>query len=245
MRTVEQIQEVLNEKNISAGQMMKDLGFSSGLFSQWKSGKQNPSLSKLEKIAEYLGVTVEYLRKSELRDKAIEKFGFCWDYSKREQLKAEARNLIDENSLTDEELLSKAIIIYKALFSRSLEESGYSLNHVDFETYCAMMLNQESGNTFTQGNLSKERCEHLIELLIDKFGKKEGINEGTYYTCYATPKFTKSKRNITISKNKVDEELKFALFNGTEGVTDEMFNEVKQFAEMVKMRENAKRKETK
>lgn len=42
-----------------------------------------------------------------------------------------------------------------------------------------------------------------------------------------------------------DDELKFALFNGTEGITDEMFNEVKQFAAMVKMRENAKRKENK
>lgn len=46
-------------------------------------------------------------------------------------------------------------------------------------------------------------------------------------------------------KRSADDDLKFALFNGTEGVTDEMFNEVKQFAEMVKMRENAKRKETK
>ncbi len=47
------------------------------------------------------------------------------------------------------------------------------------------------------------------------------------------------------SRRSTDDELKFALFNGSEGVTDEMFNEVKQFAEMVKMRENAKRKENK
>lgn len=46
------------------------------------------------------------------------------------------------------------------------------------------------------------------------------------------------------ARQATDDELKFALFNGSEGVTDEMFNEVKQFAEMVKMRENAKRKET-
>ena len=35
--------------------------------------------------------------------------------------------------------------------------------------------------------------------------------------------------------------LKFALFDGSEGVTDEMFEEVKQFAAMVKMREDAKK----
>ncbi|MGN1133724.1 MAG: helix-turn-helix domain-containing protein [Oscillospiraceae bacterium] len=39
-----------------------------------------------------------------------------------------------------------------------------------------------------------------------------------------------------------DEEIKFALFNGSEGITDEMFDEVKQFAEMVKLREDTKRK---
>ena len=39
-----------------------------------------------------------------------------------------------------------------------------------------------------------------------------------------------------------DDNIKFALFNGSEGVTDEMFDEVKQFAAMVKMREDAKKK---
>lgn len=43
-------------------------------------------------------------------------------------------------------------------------------------------------------------------------------------------------------KSSADDELKFALFNGTEGITDEMFEEVKQFAEMVKLREETKRK---
>ena len=43
--------------------------------------------------------------------------------------------------------------------------------------------------------------------------------------------------------NKVsDDDIMFALFNGSEGVTDEMFDEVKQFAEMVKMREKFKKK---
>lgn len=36
-------------------------------------------------------------------------------------------------------------------------------------------------------------------------------------------------------------DIKFALFNGSEDITDEMFEEVKQFAEMVKLREEAKK----
>ena len=39
-----------------------------------------------------------------------------------------------------------------------------------------------------------------------------------------------------------DEEIKFALFNGSEGVTDEMYEEVKNFAQMVKLREANKQK---
>ena len=37
-----------------------------------------------------------------------------------------------------------------------------------------------------------------------------------------------------------DDEIKFALWGGTEGITDEMYEEVKQFAEMVRLREQAK-----
>lgn len=61
MTTVEIINELLQNKGVSASKMMSELGFSSGLYSQWKSGKQKPSRDKLEKIAEYFGVSVDYL----------------------------------------------------------------------------------------------------------------------------------------------------------------------------------------
>jgi len=61
MRTVDKIQEVLDSKNIRASKMMRDLGFSSGLFSQWKAGKQEVSLEKIVKIADYLECSVDYL----------------------------------------------------------------------------------------------------------------------------------------------------------------------------------------
>lgn len=41
-----------------------------------------------------------------------------------------------------------------------------------------------------------------------------------------------------------DKSLKIALFKGEEGITDEMYEEVIQFAEMVKLREENKRKKT-
>lgn len=61
MRTIERIIALLEEKNIVPAQMMKELGFSNGLFSQWKSGLQNPSAEKIFKIADYLGCSTDYL----------------------------------------------------------------------------------------------------------------------------------------------------------------------------------------
>ena len=61
MTTIERINELLSRKGIKPSKMMKDLGFSSGLFSQWKSGMQKPSADKLGKIAEYLETTTDYL----------------------------------------------------------------------------------------------------------------------------------------------------------------------------------------
>ncbi|MBQ7767589.1 MAG: helix-turn-helix transcriptional regulator [Oscillospiraceae bacterium] len=39
-----------------------------------------------------------------------------------------------------------------------------------------------------------------------------------------------------------DDDIKFALFGGDGEITDEMFDEVKRFAEMVKLREDTKKK---
>ena len=61
MTTVEIINKLLKDKGISAAKMMNELGFSSGLYSQWKRGKQKPSREKLEKIANYFNVSVDYL----------------------------------------------------------------------------------------------------------------------------------------------------------------------------------------
>lgn len=61
MRIVQRIDELLLSKGIKPAQMSRDLGFSSGLYSQWRKGLQNPSRAKLKDIAEYLDVSVDFL----------------------------------------------------------------------------------------------------------------------------------------------------------------------------------------
>lgn len=60
MTTYEKIAAALKEKNIKPTVMLKALGFSVGLNTQWKQGKQEPSRDKLIAIAKYLDVPVSY-----------------------------------------------------------------------------------------------------------------------------------------------------------------------------------------
>ena len=48
--------------------------------------------------------------------------------------------------------------------------------------------------------------------------------------------------NTNGERSVSDDEIKFALFGGSGDVTDAMYEEVKQFAAMVKLREDSKKK---
>lgn len=43
------------------------------------------------------------------------------------------------------------------------------------------------------------------------------------------------------SRSVSDDDIMFALFNGSDGITDEMYEEVKRFAQFIKERESGKR----
>lgn len=48
-------------KGVSDYQVSKEVGFHNVVFSEWKSGKSQPKLDKLVKIAAYLNTTVDAL----------------------------------------------------------------------------------------------------------------------------------------------------------------------------------------
>ena len=61
LEMIGRIDRLLREQNKTASRMSRDLGFSSGLYSQWKQRKQGPSAERLYKIAVYLGTSMDYL----------------------------------------------------------------------------------------------------------------------------------------------------------------------------------------
>lgn len=53
--------KLLKEKGITAHTVSKATGITSATFSSWKQGVYTPKREKMQKIADYLGVTVDYL----------------------------------------------------------------------------------------------------------------------------------------------------------------------------------------
>lgn len=53
--------QLLKEKNITAYKVSKDTKISQATFSHWKSGRNLPKVDKLQKIADYFNVSLDWL----------------------------------------------------------------------------------------------------------------------------------------------------------------------------------------
>lgn len=56
----EKYQALLDKNHKTSYQVSKDTGISQTAFSNWKSGRNNPNLDSLKKIAKYFEVPIEY-----------------------------------------------------------------------------------------------------------------------------------------------------------------------------------------
>lgn len=54
-------ERLLKEKSVTAYRVSKETGIGASTFSDWKSGRSTPKQEKLQKIADYFGVSVDYL----------------------------------------------------------------------------------------------------------------------------------------------------------------------------------------
>lgn len=57
--------KLLAEKGLRAADVTRATGIKSPVFSEWKKGKSRPNADKMLLIANFLGVTVEYLMTGE------------------------------------------------------------------------------------------------------------------------------------------------------------------------------------
>lgn len=54
-------EKLLQVKGVSAYRVAKETGISTATLTQWKKGTSTPKQDKLQKIADYFGVSIEYL----------------------------------------------------------------------------------------------------------------------------------------------------------------------------------------
>ena len=59
MTVFERIEKLRKDKKISQGKLEKELGFSNGSISKWRNS--TPTYERLQKVADYFGVSVDYL----------------------------------------------------------------------------------------------------------------------------------------------------------------------------------------
>jgi transcriptional regulator with XRE-family HTH domain len=69
---VRRIFYLITLKGINAAKMARDIGLRTGLISQWRHSNQNPSVENLVKIADYFGVTTDYLIKGDNSNKDLQ-----------------------------------------------------------------------------------------------------------------------------------------------------------------------------
>lgn len=203
MGLYENVKEAAKSKGYSINRLEQELGFARSYISKFKT--ITPSADKIQKIADFLDVSSEYLltgsrkdglttckecgllydssyphdveihrKQHEAYEKAEKKFGTIYAYyPERERIKAENRNIYENTSLPLKQRFNAQLEVLRCLFSRSLEACSYSLKHVDFNTYVAMMLGNDS--------YASQLDDKVFLMLKNKFGTSPGINNGTYY----------------------------------------------------------------
>ena len=53
--------KLLESRNVKTADVAKATGLPKSMFSEWKNGRSNPKVDKLKLIADYFGVSIDYL----------------------------------------------------------------------------------------------------------------------------------------------------------------------------------------
>ena len=124
---------------------------------------------------------------------ASSKFGKLYCYSpENETIKAKNRNIRNDLTRSIDERYTAEINVLRCLFSRSVESSGFDMNHVPFNQYISMMLNTEK----YRNRLDNE----LFHKLIADYGTMDGINNGE--SIYYVPDSPKTPNENVIYRHE-------------------------------------------
>ena len=107
-------ESLLHERGVTAYKVAKATGISTASLTDWKKGRSSPKADKLQKIADYFGVSVDYLLGNKTKEKAP-------TVEVDDERSAKRKMLFDLfNSMTDEEL--DAMIAFTNAIQKKIDE---------------------------------------------------------------------------------------------------------------------------
>ena len=101
MTPIDRILNLMEQNNVTAATLTKEIPLTNGVISQWKRGKQNPSTDSIIKIANYFHVTTDYI----LLGKQNLKTGDCY----LKEINERITNLLSSNSAFSQKDLANYI----------------------------------------------------------------------------------------------------------------------------------------
>ncbi|MEK3787601.1 helix-turn-helix domain-containing protein [Paenibacillus sp. FSL K6-1230] len=69
-------EKLLKERNVTAYRVAKETGITTATLTSWKQGKYTPKQEKLQKIADYFGVSLDFLLGTAESDKSTEELQY-------------------------------------------------------------------------------------------------------------------------------------------------------------------------
>lgn len=243
----ENFEKLLKERGVTAYRVSKETGVTTATLTSWKQGKYTPKSEKLQKIADYFGVTVDYLMTGNESEQILYTCPDCGlSYIPTEY--EDSKYHIEVH-----EAWKKAVNKFGTLYCNSKENQDIKYKNANIrndkeksthERYDAVLKifrcyfsDSVSSANFNLNHVPfhkyvamlmngpKNRqaiAGDLADDIVKKYGTLPGIDDGTRY--YIVPP-TQENKPSTIA----------AHFGGNE-FTEEELDEIRQFAEFVKTR---------
>lgn len=93
-------EKLMKDRGVTPYRVHKETGVAQSTLSDWKNGKCRPKIDKIRAIADYFGVTVDYLLGNEPKEKTPAEAGVTFDdftyamYGEAKDLSEENKNML-------------------------------------------------------------------------------------------------------------------------------------------------------
>lgn len=213
-------EKLLNKYGVTAYRVAKETGISTATLTQWKNGTSTPKQDKLQLIADFFNVTIDYLTGNTDRiycpdcgmlynpldedneknhnkyhtkwKDAINKYGFCWNYIKSDEAELFYQQILNDPKSDEDSLFIAMENLLKARFSNMLREFNFEY-HYDFNHFVSVQLAKHSIKNMVPTN--------VYNRLVEKYG----VEIGEFSTSPEFPLYENKIWDISKDLNKMIE----------------------------------------